>query len=69
MIAYSPPRVADRIAAWRDRAFLPAGRLPLARGHMLRVLAGIQQGGWGRYRLEDGFMAALARLLGRSTLQ
>lgn len=59
----------DRIAAWRDRAFLPAGRLPLARGYMLRVLAGIQQGGWGRYRLEDGFMAALSHLSGRSALQ
>lgn len=59
----------DRIAALRDRAFLPLGRLPLARGHTLRVLAGIQQGWWSRYRLEHDFMAALARPSGGSLPQ
>ena len=53
----------DRIAALRDLAFLPAGRLPLARGHMLRVLAGVQHGWWGRYPLEAGFVAAFERAL------
>lgn len=51
----------DRVAALRDLAFLPAGRLPLARGHMLRVLTGVQHGWWGRYPLEAGFVAALER--------
>lgn len=51
----------DRLAALRDLAFLPAGRLPLARGHMLRVLAGVQHGWWGRYPLEAAFVAAFGR--------
>ncbi len=49
----------DGIARLRDIAFLPAGRLPLARGHMLRVLAGVQQGWLGHYRLQGGFIDAL----------
>lgn len=53
----------DRIARVRDTAFLPAGRLPVARGHMLRVLAGVQQGWLGRYRLADGFLEALRQPL------
>lgn len=51
----------DNLATLRDLAFLPAGKLPLARGHMLRVLAGIQRGWWGRYPLDAGFVAAFAR--------
>lgn len=51
----------DRLAALRDLAFLPAGRLPLARGHMLRVLTGIQHGWWGRYPLDADFMDAFGR--------
>lgn len=54
----------DALARLRDLAFLPMGRLPIARGHMLRVLAGIQQGWWGRHRLEDGFVADLQHALG-----
>ena len=50
----------DNLAALRDLAFLPAGRLPLARGHMLRVLAGIQHGWWGRFPLDAAFVDALA---------
>ncbi len=49
----------DAIAALRDLAFHPAGRLPLARGHMLRVLAGIQLGWWRRYPLDAAFVDAL----------
>jgi 2-polyprenyl-6-methoxyphenol hydroxylase-like FAD-dependent oxidoreductase len=49
----------DVLARVRDAAFLPMARLPFARGNMLRVLAGTQQGWWGRHRLDDGFMAAL----------
>ncbi|MFT4178040.1 MAG: NAD(P)/FAD-dependent oxidoreductase [Thermomonas sp.] len=51
----------DGIARLRDAAFLPAGRLPFASGHMLRVLSGTQQGWFGRYRLEPGFVDALHR--------
>lgn len=54
----------DALARVRDLAFLPMGRLPIARGHMLRVLAGTQQGWWGRHRLEDAFVSDLQRALG-----
>ncbi|RZA20735.1 MAG: FAD-dependent monooxygenase [Lysobacteraceae bacterium] len=54
----------DRIARVRDIAFLPAGRLPFARGHMLRVLAGVQQGWFGRYPLEEGFVDAMRGMPG-----
>ncbi|QIL20970.1 NAD(P)/FAD-dependent oxidoreductase [Thermomonas sp. HDW16] len=53
----------DGVARLRDLAFLPAGRLPLARGHMLRVLSGTQHGWWRRYRLEQDFIAALGAAL------
>ena len=56
----------DVLARLRDAAFLPMGRLPFARGNMLRVLAGTQQGWWGRHRLEDAFMADLPQVLERS---
>ena len=54
----------DWIARLRDAGFLPAGRLPLARGHMLRVLSGIQRGWFGRHALEPGFVDALAAASG-----
>ena len=49
----------DVLARLRDAAFLPMGRLPFARGNMLRVLAGTQQGWWGRHPLDDAFVADL----------
>ena len=56
----------DMLARVRDAAFLPMGRLPLARGQMLRVLAGTQQGWWGRHRLADAFIANLQGALARA---
>ena len=56
----------DAIARVRDAAFLPMGRLPLARGQMLRVLAGTQQGWWGRHRLDDAFVVHLQQALVRA---
>lgn len=53
----------DVLARLRDAAFLPMGRLPIARGNMLRVLAGTQQGWWGRHRLEEAFVTGLERAL------
>ena len=50
----------DLLARVRDACFLRAGRLPLARGHMLRVLSGTQQGWFGRHPLAPGFIDALA---------
>ena len=52
----------DLIARMRDLAFLSAGRLPLARGHMLRVLSGTQQNWWGRYALDAGFVERMATI-------
>lgn len=49
----------DLLARARDLAFLPLGRLPGGRGHMLRVLSGLQQGAFGRRVLEPGFLRAL----------
>lgn len=51
----------DALARLRDIAFLPFGRLPLARPHMLRVLSGTQRGWLGRYRLQPAFIDALRR--------
>lgn len=48
----------DAVAKVRDLAFLPSGKLPGARGHMLRVLAGTQQGWLGRFALRDDFLRA-----------
>ncbi|MBS7456898.1 FAD-dependent oxidoreductase [Coralloluteibacterium stylophorae] len=50
----------DRIARLRDLAFLPMGRMPVARGQMLRVLSGTQRGMFGRLALPEGFLRALA---------
>lgn len=49
----------DWIAHARDVAFLPAGRLPGGRGHMLRVLSGTQHGFFGRLKLQAAFLRAL----------
>ena len=51
----------DSIAAMRDLAFLPLGRLPGGRGHMLRVLSGTQRGLFGKLGLAPEFVAALAK--------
>lgn len=48
------------VAKTRDAAFLPLGRLPGGRGHMLRVLSGTQQGLFGRWRLEKEFIDAMS---------
>ena len=49
----------DGMARLRDLAFLRAGRMPMARGHMLRVLSGTQHGWWRRYRLQQDFITTL----------
>lgn len=41
----------DTVAALRDRLFGPLGRAPLLRGEMLKVLAGIKRGLFGRVPL------------------
>jgi 2-polyprenyl-6-methoxyphenol hydroxylase-like FAD-dependent oxidoreductase len=50
----------DRLAKLRDFAFLPLGRMPGGRGHMLRVLSGTQKGYFGALALEPGFIDALS---------
>ena len=50
----------DRLATLRDFAFLPLGRMPGGRGHMLRVLSGTQKGYFGALALEPGFIDALS---------
>lgn len=50
----------DTVAHARDLAFLPLGRLPGGRGHMLRVLSGTQQGAFGSLALAPAFVDALA---------
>lgn len=49
----------DLVARARDMAFLPLGRLPGGRGHMLRVLSGTQQGFFGKLKLKPAFLAGL----------
>lgn len=53
---------SDRdVAAWaRDIALKPLGDLPGGRGHMLRVLSGLQQGFFGKLTLRPEFLRALA---------
>ena len=50
----------DLVARLRDAAFLPLGRLPGGRGHMLRVLSGTQHGLFGKLGLQEHFIEALA---------
>jgi len=52
----------DWIAHARDAAFLPMGRLPGGRGHMLRVLSGTQHGFFRTLALEPAFLQALRSL-------
>ena len=49
----------DSIARMRDIGLLPAGRMPGGRGHMLRVLTGVQHGVFGKLGLDEAFLAAL----------
>ena len=51
----------DLVARVRDAAFLPLGRMPGGRGHMLRVLTGTQRGVFGRHALAAEFLEALDR--------
>ena len=50
----------DFVARLRDVAFAPLGRLPGSRGMMLRVLSGTQRGWFGRLRLPQEFLRAMA---------
>ncbi|WP_368561951.1 FAD-dependent oxidoreductase [Pseudoxanthomonas sp. UTMC 1351] len=50
----------DVIATMRDIGFLPLGRLPGGRGHMLRVLSGTQHGFFGSLKLKPEFLKALS---------
>ncbi|MDN5781575.1 MAG: FAD-dependent monooxygenase [Luteimonas sp.] len=49
----------DLVAKLRDVAFLPLGRVPGGRGHMLRVLSGTQHGMFGKLGLHPDFIHAL----------
>ncbi len=49
----------DLIAKLRDISFLPLGKLPGGRGHMLRVLSGTQLGMFGKLALQEEFIRAL----------
>ena len=51
----------DLVAKLRDLAFLPLGRLPGGRGHMLRVLSGTQRGMFGKLGLQAEFIDALGK--------
>ncbi|KAF1721307.1 FAD-dependent oxidoreductase [Pseudoxanthomonas wuyuanensis] len=51
----------DTVARLRDIAFLPLGKLPGGRGHMLRVLSGTQHGLLGKLELKPEFLAALVQ--------
>jgi 2-polyprenyl-6-methoxyphenol hydroxylase-like FAD-dependent oxidoreductase len=50
----------DRLAAVRDRVFLPLNRLPGGRGQALRVLTGTRRGWLGVVPLDPGFLDAPA---------
>ena len=50
----------DLVARIRDASFLPLGRMPGGRGHMLRILSGTQQGWFGKLALQREFIDALA---------
>jgi 2-polyprenyl-6-methoxyphenol hydroxylase-like FAD-dependent oxidoreductase len=47
------------VARIRDLAFLPLGRMPGARGQMLRVLSGLQRGAFGSMQLPAEFLERL----------
>ena len=48
------------LARLRDASFLPLAKLPMGRSHMLRILSGTQQGWFGKFALQPGFIEALA---------
>lgn len=50
----------DFVARMRDVGFLPLGRLPGGRGHMLRVLSGTQHGFFGSLKLKPEFLETLS---------
>jgi 2-polyprenyl-6-methoxyphenol hydroxylase-like FAD-dependent oxidoreductase len=50
----------NSVARIRDASFLPLGKLPGGRGHMLRILSGTQQGWFGKLALQPQFLQALA---------
>ena len=51
----------DLVARIRDASFLPLGKLPGGRSHMLRILSGTQQGWLGKFALQADFVDALAK--------
>jgi 2-polyprenyl-6-methoxyphenol hydroxylase-like FAD-dependent oxidoreductase len=50
----------DLVAHARDLSFLPLGRMPGGRGHMLRVLSGTQHGWFGKLALDMEFLETLS---------
>jgi 2-polyprenyl-6-methoxyphenol hydroxylase-like FAD-dependent oxidoreductase len=50
----------DLAARLRDLTFIPAARMPIGRGYMVRVLTGTQKGWVGRIALAEDFLDALA---------
>jgi 2-polyprenyl-6-methoxyphenol hydroxylase-like FAD-dependent oxidoreductase len=50
----------DTVAKARDVLFQPMGRLPLGKGHMLRVLSGTQRGIFGKLALDPAFIDCLS---------
>jgi len=52
----------DAIGWARDVAFLPLGKLPGGRGHMLRVLSGTQHGMLGTLRLTPAFLRTIEQI-------
>ncbi|TDK26017.1 FAD-dependent monooxygenase [Luteimonas aestuarii] len=57
----TPMFQSDRelVARLRDVALLPAGKLPVGRAHMLRVLSGTQRGLFGQVALDPRFVDEL----------
>ncbi len=54
----------DAVAMARDIALKPLGALPGGRGHMLRVLGGLQHGFFGKIALKPAFLRRLGELRG-----
>ncbi len=54
----------DAVAMARDIALKPLGDLPGGRGHMLRVLGGLQHGFFGKIALKPAFLRRLGELRG-----
>lgn len=52
----------DLAASVRDIAMEPLGRVPGGRGHMLRVLSGLQHGFFGKFALRPDFLRVLDEL-------